>query len=143
MRDKELDLKLKLFKYQLLSLIEYEEKLIAINSQLLGDKKSPTYRTVEEGKYQRSKALYKNNILYLLDEESSLIVKRDTCLYAVREIMFLLQMLNNDEVKLLEKIYWYEKNYDRIADEYNYDKSTICRKKDAILKKLQRVASGK
>ncbi|MEF9892103.1 MAG: hypothetical protein RR738_02050 [Anaerorhabdus sp.] len=143
MREKELDLKLKLFKYQVKSLIIYEEKLILINEELSGNIHSVSYRGEEESKYQRSKKVYKNNLIEVLDEETYYIEKRDTSLYAVREIMKYLQCLNNEEVDLLERIYWYDHSYDRIAEVYNYDKSTISRKKETILSKMQRVASKK
>lgn len=143
MREKELDLKLKLFKYQVKSLMIYEEKLTLINEELSGNIHSVVYRGEEESKYQRSRNVYKNNLIETLDEEAYYSEKRDTSLFAVREIMKYLQCLNNEEIDLLERIYWHEHSYDRIAEMVNYDKSTISRKKETILSKMQRVAREK
>ncbi|SJZ56896.1 hypothetical protein SAMN02745191_1003 [Anaerorhabdus furcosa] len=140
MRKIELDLKLKLFKYQVLSLIEFEEKLVLINEELSGNIHAPKILGYEEAKVQRGTRIFKNNILECLEDEKYYIEKRNASLFAVREIMFYLQELDDVEIDLLERVYWFEQNYDRIAEVYSYDKSTICRKKEAILQKLQRVS---
>ena len=137
----ELKQDLKLFRHSLGKLMDLEDMLFLVSEELSGNTiKSPHIKSEDEAKYQSGTMIYKNNICDLIERESELIKQRDYYLYKVKKVESFLRLLENDEVKLLEYHYWLGFNINTLAKMFYCDKSTMFRKIQSILDKLQPVA---
>lgn len=136
MIEKEIDLKLKQFKHNCLALVDTEEKLITIADRLRGEPKSLSIRGIEEAKYQRGTAIYKNNVCELLDKEETLIEKRNHIRFAINEVYELIENLNENELRIIDDYYWYGISINVMASMYSYSNRMMFYKFQELKKKI-------
>lgn len=141
MIEKEIDLLLKQFKSHVNGLMNCEDELVDIKYQLRGIKKNTSHGTSEEAHPDGTK-IYKNSIIELEEKLKQVRQERNYHLFAVSQVMTMLRLLSNEEVELLELYYWEELSLKAISNinRFKYDISTISRKINSILVKLQVLA---
>lgn len=141
MTEKEIDLKLKLFKYNCLTYHDIVRQLEDIADKLSGEVCSLSIRSAEEAKYQRGTKIYKDNIPELMDNEEKLFKKRMHLLYDIEQTLALIDELTYEEHYLIYLKYWKEFTHQNIARIYMIDESRISRKINAIITKTHERAS--
>ncbi|MEG0330717.1 MAG: hypothetical protein RR598_10245 [Anaerorhabdus sp.] len=138
MIEKDIDLLLKQFKSHVNSLMNCEDELVDIKYQLRGIKKIKSQGTCEEAQPDGTK-IYKNTIITLEEKLQQVRQERNYHLFAVRQVMRMLQLLNEDEVELLELYYWDELPIRVIGSRLSYSKSEVQRQIDEVKEKLGHV----
>lgn len=139
MTEKEVDLLLKQFKSHVKGLINCEDELVNIKYQLRGIKKSKSQSTCEEAQSDGTK-IYKNTIIALEEKLQQIRQERNYHLFAVRQVMKMLQTLNDDEVELLELYYWKGlplKVISKKYDKYRFSESYLYKQIQLILDKMK------
>lgn len=138
MTDKDIDLLLKQFKKHVSGLMNCEDELVDIKYQLRGIKKNKSHGTSEEAQPDGTK-IYKNTIIELNDKLIETRRERNYHLFAVRRVMKMLRLLDDEEVKLLELYYWKELPIRVMGNRLNYSKSRVQQLIDEIIVKIGHV----
>lgn len=134
---KELVNDLEQFRHSVERLIELEDELSGVADELRGNTlHSPSFKSLDESKYQRGTMIYHNHIPELLDKEERLSKERDYYLFRVRRVSSFLQKLSDDEVKLVEMRYWNGYSLNLISQMMFMSKTTIFNKINDILEKM-------
>lgn len=98
---------------------------------------SPRIMSPEEAKYQRGTKIYSNiNMFELLQEQDLLIKQKQDLLYLISRVQVKLNKLDEEDMQLLEQRYKYKKTLRELAQNTYNGKSTMSRKLDDILLKL-------
>ncbi|MEG0359759.1 MAG: hypothetical protein RR598_10890 [Anaerorhabdus sp.] len=141
MTEKEVDLLLKQFKGHVNGLMNCEDELVDIKYQLRGVKKSKSKSISDEAQPDGTK-IYKNTVISLEEKLLQVRKERNYHLFAVRLVMNMLKTLGNDEIELLELYYWDELSLKAVSkrNKFKYDISTISRRINSILEKMQMFA---
>lgn len=138
MIEKDIDLLLKQFKSHVNGLMNCEDELVDTKYQLRGIKKSKSQGTCEEAQPDGTK-IYKNTVIALEEKLQQVRKERNYHLYAVKQVMRMLQLLDEDEVELLELYYWDETPIRTIGKRLNYSKSRVQQLIDEIIVKIGHV----
>ncbi|SJZ60382.1 hypothetical protein SAMN02745191_1128 [Anaerorhabdus furcosa] len=137
---KDIDLLLKSFKWHVKSYYSCSSKLLEINDLLQGGAKSPRFKDRNEAKYQKGTVIYTNNIPELLDEEEKTNKELKFHKFAIDKVHTLILNITFDDLKLIEKYYWYGMTHQKIADQMCLDVSVITKKINKIISNLHSCA---
>lgn len=121
------------FKYNLKSYIYIQEELEDINEQLRGLPSAPRIKSKEEAFYKYERDYLKNPFnLELLSKEEELVIKRDQHSSRIKEALTFISKLDNEEIMILDMIYYQKCSISKVADTICCDKTTVYRKLDKI-----------
>lgn len=115
---------------------EVNERIAEIDTQLtlIG---SPRIMSPDEAKYQKGTRIYSDvNMLELFQEQDLLIKQKQDLLYLISRVQVKLNRLDEEDMQLLEQRYKYKKTLRELAQSTYNGKSTMSRKLDDILLKL-------
>lgn len=122
---------------------EYKKQLEAVNERIaeidaqLTSIGSPRIVSPEEAKYQKGTRIYSDiNMLELFQEQDQLIKQKQDLLYLISRVQVKLNKLDEEDMQLLEQRYKYKKTLRELAQNTYNGKSTMSRKLDDILLKL-------
>ena len=98
---------------------------------------SPRIMSPEEAKYQKGTRIYSDiNMLELFQEQDQLIKQKQDLLYLISRVQVKLNKLDEVDMQLIEQRYKYKKTLRELAQNTYNGKSTMSRKLDDILLKL-------
>ena len=98
---------------------------------------SPRIMSPDEAKYQKGTRIYSDvNMLELFQEQDQLIKQKQDLLYLISRVQVKLNKLDEEDMQLLEQRYKYKKTLRELAQNTYNGKSTMSRKLDDILLKL-------
>lgn len=98
---------------------------------------SPRIMSPEEAKYQKGTRIYSDiNMLELFQEQDLLIKQKQDLLYLISRVQVKLNKLDEVDMQLIEQRYKYKKTLRELAQNTYNGKSTMSRKLDDILLKL-------
>lgn len=98
---------------------------------------SPRIVSPEEAKYQKGTRIYSDiNMLELFQEQDQLIKQKQDLLYLISRVQVKLNKLDEEDMQLIEQRYKYKKTLRELAQNTYNGKSTMSRKLDDILLKL-------
>lgn len=98
---------------------------------------SPKIMSTDEAKYQKGTRIYSDvNMLELFQEQDQLIKQKQDLLYLISRVQVKLNKLDEEDMKLIEQRYKYKKTLRELAQNTYNGKSTMFRKLDDILLKL-------
>ena len=122
---------------------EYKKQLETVNERIaeidaqLTSIGSPKIMSPEEAKYQKGTRIYSDiNMLELFQEQDQLIKQKQDLLYLISRVQVKLNKLDEEDMKLIEQRYKYKKTLRELAQNTYNGKSTMSRKLDDILLKL-------
>lgn len=122
---------------------EYKRQLERVNERIaeidaqLTSIGSPRIVSPEEAKYQKGTKIYSNlNMLDLFQEQDLLIKQKQDLLYLISRVQVKLNKLDEEDMQLIEQRYKYKKTLRELAQNTYNGKSTMSRKLDDILLKL-------
>ena len=122
---------------------EYKKQLEMVNERIaeidaqLTSIGSPRIVSPEEAKYQKGTKIYSNlNMLDLFQEQDELVKQKPELLYLIGRVQVKLNKLDAEELKLIEQRYKHKKTLRELAQNTYNGKSTMSRKLDDILLKL-------
>jgi phosphoenolpyruvate carboxylase len=98
---------------------------------------SPKIMSTDEAKYQKGTRIYSDiNMLELFQEQDLLIKQKQDLLYLISRVQVKLNKLDEVDMQLIEQRYKYKKTLRELAQNTYNGKSTMSRKLDDILLKL-------
>jgi len=122
---------------------EYKKQLEIVNERIaeidaqLTSIGSPRIVSPEEAKYQKGTRIYSDiNMLELFQEQDLLIKQKQDLLYLISRVQVKLNKLDEEDMQLIEQRYKYKKTLRELAQNTYNGKSTMSRKLDDILLKL-------
>lgn len=122
---------------------EYKKQLETVNERIaeidaqLTSIGSPRIVSPEEAKYQKGTKIYNNlNMLDLFQEQDELMKQKQDLLYLISRVQVKLNKLDEEDMQLIEQRYKYKKTLRELAQNTYNGKSTMSRKLDDILLKL-------
>jgi len=122
---------------------EYKKQLDTVNERIaeidaqLTSIGSPRIVSPEEAKYQKGTRIYSDiNMLELFQEQDLLIKQKQDLLYLISRVQVKLNKLDEEDLWLIEQRYKYKKTLRELAQNTYNGKSTMSRKLDDILLKL-------
>ena len=122
---------------------EYKKQLDTVNERIaeidaqLTSIGSPRIVSPEEAKYQKGTRIYSDiNMLELFQEQDLLIKQKQDLLYLISRVQVKLNKLDEVDMQLIEQRYKYKKTLRELAQNTYNGKSTMSRKLDDILLKL-------
>lgn len=139
MDNKEIELLLKQFKSHVNGLMDAEDEIVDLEYQLKGIKPRKFKMDSNEAQSDGTK-IYKNNVIVLNLKVGSVTEERNYHLFAVRQVMKMLQELSNAEVELLELHYWDRLSLRAISrnfTKFRYSESYLYKQIQAILDKMK------
>lgn len=115
---------------------DVNERIAEIDAQLTSIG-SPRIVSPEEAKYQKGTRIYSDiNMLELFQEQDQLIKQKQDLLYLISRVQVKLNKLDEVDMQLIEQRYKYKKTLREMAQNTYNGKSTMSRKLDDILLKL-------
>ena len=115
---------------------EVNERIAEIDTQLTSIG-SPKIMSPDEAKYQKGTRIYSDiNMLELFQEQDLLIKQKQDLLYLISRVQVKLNKLDEEDMKLIDQRYKYKKTLRELAQNTYNGKSTMSRKLDDILLKL-------
>ena len=122
---------------------EYRRQLESVNYRIaeidaqLTSIGSPRIMSPDEAKYQKGTRIYSDvNMLELFQEQDLLIKQKQDLLYLISRVQVKINKLDEEDMQLLEQRYKYKKTLRELAQNTYNGKSTMSRKLDDILLKL-------
>lgn len=122
---------------------EYKKQLEDVNYRIaeidaqLTSIGSPRIVSPDEAKYQKGTRIYSDiNMLELFQEQDQLIKQKQDLLYLISRVQVKLNKLDEADTLLIEQRYKYKKTLRELAQNTYNGKSTMSRKLDDILLKL-------
>lgn len=113
---------------------QYEDSLREIENVMYGITANRTDR-VDAG-YVSSRGFSEPASFRLMERADAIRKKLNTCYNAIDKIGYMLQGLDDEELKLLTEYYEDGKSLDTIADEMYYSRQTLGRKRNSALKAM-------
>lgn len=122
---------------------EYKRQLEDVNYRIaeidaqLTSIGSPKIMSPDEAKYQKGTRIYSDiNMLELFQEQDQLIKQKQDLLYLINRVQVKLNKLDEEDMRLIEQRYKHKKTLRELAQNTYNGKSTMSRKLDDILLKL-------